>query len=204
MNNLKDTVSKNITALRKANNLTQLELAKKINYSDKAISRWEKGEVLPDIETIQTLSEVFNVPMSAIIESNEELPKLVKPTKQEVLSQIFLICEIWAVLSVVYAYLNISNGLNVWQIFIWGIPATALLLILQNRKDKNNILLFIYGTILAWSIITCLFLHMLDTCPWYFFILGVPVQGMLIVRFLFNYKQKIRLKTKRTKNNSNK
>ena len=76
MESLKEIVSKNIINLRKANNLTQLELAKKINYSDKAISRWEKGEVLPDVETIQTLSIVFNVPMSAILESQDENKKI--------------------------------------------------------------------------------------------------------------------------------
>ena len=75
MKNLKEIISKNIINLRKANNLTQVELSKMINYSDKAISRWEKGEVLPDIETIQTLSEVFKVPMSAILEDSEDLTK---------------------------------------------------------------------------------------------------------------------------------
>ena len=48
--------------------LTQVGLAKKINYSDKAVSRWEKGEVLPDIETLDALSKIFNVPLSYLIE----------------------------------------------------------------------------------------------------------------------------------------
>ena len=196
MENLREIVSKNIINLRKENNLTQVELAKKINYSDKAISRWEKGEVLPDLETIQTLSEIFNVPMSEILEKKEDFKKskLSTPTKQEVLSQIFIICEIWTILSVIYAYLNISKGENIWQIFMWGIPATALILLVLNRKRKDNILSFVYGTIFVWSTITCLFLHMLNSCPWYIFVLGVPIQGMLIVRYLFNYKQKILIK----------
>ena len=200
MENLREIVSKNIITLRKASNLTQVELAKKINYSDKAISRWEKGEVLPDIETIQILSEVFNVPMSAILEKKEtNKTKLAIPSKQDILSQIFIICEIWLILSVVYAYLNISKGQNIWQIFLWGIPATALILLVLNRKKKNNLTSFIYATILVWSTITCAFLHMLNSCPWYIFILGVPAQVMLIVRFLFNYKQKPLIKTKNRK-----
>ena len=200
MENLREIVSKNIIELRKASNLTQIELAKKINYSDKAISRWEKGEVLPDIETIQVLSDVFNVPMSAILEKKENnQAKLSIPSKQDILSQIFIICEIWLILSVVYAYLNISKGHNIWQIFLWGIPATALILLMLNRKKKNNLTSFIYATVLVWSTITCIFLHMLNSCPWYIFILGVPAQGMLIVRFLFNYKRKPLIKTKRNK-----
>jgi len=198
MESLKEIVSKNIINLRKANNLTQLELAKKINYSDKAISRWEKGEVLPDVETIQTLSIVFNVPMSAILESQDENKKikLTKPTKQDILSQVFIICEIWTIISVIYAYLNISKGMNLWQLFTWGIPATALILLVLSNKRKNNILSFIYGTILVWSAITCLFLQMLTSSPWYIFLLGIPVQGMLIVRYLFNHKLNPILKKK--------
>ena len=71
MSNLRETVSQNLVRLRKENNLTQIELSQKINFSDKAVSRWEKGEVLPDIETIEKLSEVFGVPMSAILEGQD-------------------------------------------------------------------------------------------------------------------------------------
>lgn len=199
MDDLREIIPQNIINLRKANHLTQIELAKKINYSDKAISRWEKGEVLPDIETIQKLSEIFNVPISAILEKQNDLSKskLTKPSKQEILSHSFILCEIWTIISVIYAYLNISQSYNLWQIFLWGIPATALILLVLNRKRKHNITSFIYSTILTWSSITCLFLHMLKFCPWYIFILGVPIQGMLVVRYLFNYKQKPLLKSKR-------
>ena len=197
MENLKEVVSKNIITLRKANNLTQLELAKKINFSDKAVSRWEKGEVLPDVETLQKISELFNVPLTSLLEKQENIAKqkFFKPKKQEVLAQAFLICEIWLVISVIYSYMNISKGLNIWQIFIWGIPASALALLFQTRKNQNNLTNFIYGTILIWSTITSIFLHMIANHPWYFFILGIPLQGILIVRYLFNYKHNKKTKT---------
>ena len=198
MKNIREIVSQNITNLRKNNGLTQVELAKKINFSDKAISRWEKGEVMPDVETIQKLSEVFNVSVSAILENQECVnEQKVNSVRQEILSQIFLICEIWIIIPVIYAYLNISKGLNVWQIFVWGIPTTALFLMFQNRKKEKNVLKFVYGTLFVWSFITCLFLQMLASQPWYFFLLGVPIQGVLIVRYLFNYKRKKVIKIKR-------
>ena len=195
MENIREIVAKNIATLRKESNLTQIELAQKINFSNKAISRWEQGEVLPDIETIQKLSEIFNVPISSILEEQDDNKKrkISKLTKKDILSHIFLICEIWVVIGVIYAYLNISKGSNLWQIFLWGVPATALFLIIQNRKKKNNILSFVFTTIFVWSFITSLFLHLLESCPWYFFLLGIPVQGMLIVRYLFDYKHKSKL-----------
>ena len=96
MENVKAIVSQNLLRLRKENNLTQAELAKRINYSDKAISRWEAGEVVPDLETIYALSEVFDVPISQITESHEEDSEQGKNggIGQKILSQIFLCCEI--------------------------------------------------------------------------------------------------------------
>ncbi len=43
MEDLKITVAKNIADLRKAANMTQLDLASRLNYSDKAVSKWERG-----------------------------------------------------------------------------------------------------------------------------------------------------------------
>ncbi|MDE5605601.1 MAG: helix-turn-helix domain-containing protein, partial [Eubacterium sp.] len=50
-----------IAALRKANGLTQKELAEKLNVSDKAISRWERDECAPDISLIPVIAEIFSV-----------------------------------------------------------------------------------------------------------------------------------------------
>ena len=51
-NNVKQTIAKNLVELRRRHRFTQQELAQRLNYSDKAISRWEHAETLPDIETL--------------------------------------------------------------------------------------------------------------------------------------------------------
>ena len=61
MDNLKNIVSKNIIYLRKLNQMTQFELGKKLNYSDKAISKWERGEAIPDAYILKQMSELFHV-----------------------------------------------------------------------------------------------------------------------------------------------
>ena len=70
MAEIKDIIAKNLIELRKKNNLTQIELAEKLNYSDNAISRWERGEVTPSIETLVHISEIFNVPINSLLEDN--------------------------------------------------------------------------------------------------------------------------------------
>lgn len=65
MKAIKEVLIENLISLRKEHKLTQLELAEKIGYSDKAVSRWEHGEVLPDVETLDKIAEftVFLFPL---------------------------------------------------------------------------------------------------------------------------------------------
>ena len=57
----KKTIGSFIAALRRANGLTQKELAEKLNVSDKAVSRWERDECYPDLTMIPALAEIFGV-----------------------------------------------------------------------------------------------------------------------------------------------
>ena len=195
MENLRQIIPNNIVKLRKENNLTQNQLAKKINYSDKAVSRWEKGEVLPDIETLQLIAQTFNVPLSQLIEEKEVHVKSSKFTRAEVLSRIFFILEIWTIICVVYAYLNVVYKENFWKIFLIGIPFSSFILFIFDRR-KHNISSFVSGTIFIWSMLTCVFIYLLPIVTWYVFMIGIPLQGILIVKYIFNFKQKDLLKIK--------
>ena len=66
----KKTIGVFIAALRKANGLTQRELAEKLNVSDKAVSRWERDEALPDLSLIPVLAEIFNVTCDEILKDS--------------------------------------------------------------------------------------------------------------------------------------
>ena len=58
---LEKIVAANITELRKSKQWTQLELAEKLNYSDKSISKWERGDGIPDLKTLCKMAELFSV-----------------------------------------------------------------------------------------------------------------------------------------------
>ena len=67
MDKLNFIIAKNLSELRKKNRLTQLELAEKLNYSDKAVSKWEQGESLPGIEVLCKLSKLYGVSLDYIV-----------------------------------------------------------------------------------------------------------------------------------------
>lgn len=68
---IREIISKNICGLRKKSMLTQAELADKLNYSDKAISKWERGESLPDAEMLYKIAELFEVDISYLFEEHD-------------------------------------------------------------------------------------------------------------------------------------
>ena len=105
MEDIREIIRKNIIALRKKQGLTQIDLAKRINYSDKAVSRWEKGEVVPDVETLQSLSKVFSVPLTYLFEEhNFEKEEKHLPNKNEILLHITGVCSIWILVVVLFVY----------------------------------------------------------------------------------------------------
>ena len=79
MTNIKKIVAANISALRQDKEMTQLELAEKINYSDKAVSKWERGESLPDLAVLIEVANLFGVTLDYLVSEKHEAAPAVAP-----------------------------------------------------------------------------------------------------------------------------
>ena len=136
MKNVKDTFAKNLIALRKNRKLTQSDLANKLNYSDKAISKWERGESVPDIEMIYQLSKFYGVTVDAMLEEEDILKKKGVSRKLERLIVTLLsVSVVWLIAVIVFVILTWlvpDNGLKIWLSFIYPIPVTMIVLIVFN------------------------------------------------------------------------
>ena len=75
---LKSIVAQNIFYLRTINQMTQYELGKKLNYSDKAISKWERADGLPDVYVLKKMSELFGVSVDYMLTEHTEQDKKVE------------------------------------------------------------------------------------------------------------------------------
>lgn len=62
------TIGETTSSLRKQNNMTQSELAKKKNVTDKAVSKWERNLSYPDITSISKLAKILGVDSSYLID----------------------------------------------------------------------------------------------------------------------------------------
>jgi len=69
---LKLITASNIINLRTAHGLTQAELGAKLNYSDKTISKWERGEAIPDAYVLTQIAELFGVTVDDLLSSHSK------------------------------------------------------------------------------------------------------------------------------------
>lgn len=135
-------VGSNISYYRKANGLTQSALAEKLNYSDKAVSKWERGESIPDTYVLYSISKIFFCSMNDIVgeqpEKNTDSPLIKEKIKQKKFKRGMITALSvglnWLVVSLVFFIANmISNSIlhqnndNLWIIFLYGIPITFIL-----------------------------------------------------------------------------
>ena len=74
MEDVKPIIAKNITALRQANKMTQIDLADQLNYSDKAVSKWERGESVPDITVLKAIADLFGVTVDYLLQEDHAAP----------------------------------------------------------------------------------------------------------------------------------
>ncbi len=186
MDNIKDLVRENLVRLRKENKLTQIELAQKIGYSDKAISRWETGEVTPDIETINALAELYRVPVSIFFEreSESELAKARERKRHagRKFATAFLggAC-LWYVVIILYITMSMRGDGRAWLVFIWALPATFLLALYFSKKWGPKVLSMVFCSLLCWALILAFYLQFIKYNMYLLFPSGVPLQAIIIL-----------------------
>lgn len=185
MNNVKLVVAKNIQKLRKQNKLTQAELAEKLNYSDKAISRWESGEVTPDVEVLNKIAEIFDVEITSLFDENLNLEKASVVSKKQRVNKttIMLLCScfIWVCATVIYVYGHLLLNENFWLIFIYAVPATVLIILIFNYLWGKASRRYIFYSVLIWTVIASIYITFLSYNLWMIFLIGAPVQVAIVL-----------------------
>ena len=186
MDELEAIVSSNLTALRKRRGWTQAELAEKIHYSDKSVSKWERGEALPDLKVLKTLSELYGVTVDCFLTegaAEDPAPYMAPASKlrYQIWVTLLAVCIVWLAATALFSYSLLNAGEGFWTAFIWAIPASAVVVAVFDRRYFRGKLSFPVASIFLWSVITAIFLQWLDFHMWALFIIGAPAQIGLVL-----------------------
>lgn len=186
--NVKERFSKNLVILRKKYKLTQGDLADKLSYSDKTISKWENGDALPDAETLCLISEFFDVSVDELlkydiseIQQNETRQKVKTKTNKLVIA-LLAVSLVWFIAIYAFVQVKISYEINFWMAFLWAVPVSCVVLFVFNLIWGKDIFNYILVSVFDWSFIASLFLQLLPyDNVWPIFFLGIPVQVAVIL-----------------------
>lgn len=156
MDELKETIAKNLTELRTHAHLTQLQLAEMLNYSDKAVSKWERGEAIPDIRVLIKLAEIYNIKVDDII-SSAATQKIVKPKldtgKKRLLIILLSLGLVWFVATgifMVFFFIPLTEN-YAWLTFICAPFACAIIATVFSVKWGNRITNTITCSLIVWT-----------------------------------------------------
>ncbi len=198
---LRSQLGANIAAYRKQNGFTQAVLAEKINYSDKAVSKWERGESLPDLMTLIQLSELFGVTTDELLRDNNALPEHVGKVEQvmgravektlkrkadkRIIQQLCTIL-VWFVALLAFVICASAGVPKSWIAFFYAVPVTAIVLLSLRsawrdfRRNPGLISTIMWGSLVS-IYMTLLVFFSLNI--WMIFLLGIPGQAAIILWF---------------------
>jgi transcriptional regulator with XRE-family HTH domain len=163
---LHQRIAANIAYYRKLAGLTQTELAERINYSDKSVSKWERAGGAPDIFILTLIAEHFGVTVNDLISENAPLPPPDRDLreKRRVIICMQFIAQVWLAATTVFAVLMLAfpQVKHAWGAFVFAVPASAVVCVVFSALWWGNLARLLSVSGLAWTLAGCVFLLMLQ------------------------------------------
>ena len=183
---LREKIARNLVYYRKLNGYTQADIAQKINYSDKSVSKWERGEGVPDVFVLTQLAELYQIPVGELmgVEGDPAIVPLSGQARTRHYVLILSVAIVWLVATVAYSLLCMlkPEGPHWWLAFVYAIPATGVVLtVLANVWNYTYRTRLIVSSFIVWGVALSLhltFSHAINI--WLIYIIAAVFQFVWI------------------------
>ena len=201
LSELKLISASNIIRLRTQAGLTQAELGEKLNYSDKTISKWERGEAIPDAYVLTQMAEIFGVTVDYLLSAHDAWENPNEPEEQEQgisrysVNMIIAIAVlgVWTMALSVFVLLWLL-GFIVWQSFVVALPVSILTyMVLICVFNRRKYLQYVIAAFVL-SVFVLLYFVLPLQKPWQLFLIAIP--AIVLVFLSCNIRQRPRKKQK--------
>lgn len=187
------TIGKNIMRLRKMANMTQLELAEKLNYSDKSVSKWEQGNGVPDIRILIQLADMFEVTLDDLVHDHAEEGRGIMPRRARKMNRLITVLLsgglCWLVAVVVFVLIGIfaPELPYSWLTYVYAVPATAIVVLVFSCVWHWKWVRILSVSVLVWTVLVCIYLTGMAAGKnlWLFFLIGIPLQILALFFFVW-------------------
>ncbi|MBR6807370.1 MAG: helix-turn-helix domain-containing protein [Clostridia bacterium] len=188
---LKQIIADNVSSLRRNAEMTQAELAEKLNYTDKAVSKWERGESCPDITVLKAIADLFGVTVDYLIsedhEKSEIIPEPVKKRRfgNHISITFISILLVWLVATFTFVLIDlISTSFSLhWLAFVYAVPISMIVWLVFNSIWFSTRKNFLIISLLMWTFLASLYFSLLPAGHniWQIFFLGLPGQAIIFL-----------------------
>ena len=198
LSELKLISASNIIKLRTGAGLTQAELGEKLNYSDKTISKWERGEAIPDAYVLTQMAEIFGVTVDYLLSSHDawESPEQQAARQEEAGYSVNMIIAIsvlgvWTMALTIFVLLWLFD-IILWETFIVALPVSILtyMVLICVFRRRQHLQFVIAAFVLSMFILLYFTLPMQK--PWQLFLIAIPAE--IIVFLSCNIRRRPRKK----------
>lgn len=187
---LRDIIAKNISELRQSGGITQSKLAEYLNYTDKAVSKWERGEAIPDVTVLKQIADYFEVSVDYLLEETHEPPKKA-PSPASRRNRFFIsalaYALVWLIATFAFVEVNIfvrEAAFPTWLLFIYAVPASSVVALVFNSIWGRRRLNFLIISVGIWSALLAVYLTTLAVFGhnvWLVFIIGIPAEIIVLL-----------------------
>ena len=154
MEKLNFIIAKNLSELRRKNKLTQLEVAEKLNYSDKSVSKWERADGVPDIFVLVMLAELFGVTVNDLLTEKHRKSHRAAPKLKRSIITLMSAGLVWLVAAVVFFAFKVAfpDLPRIWLAFIYAIPAMFIVTLVLSALWHPPIFSYLSVCGIVWGV----------------------------------------------------
>jgi len=196
MENLAEIVGQNLTALRKAKGLTQQDVALKLNYSDKSISKWELGYTIPSVDILKDFADFYGVTVDFLLrpQTPETTSQVVKKEDHasrgnKAIILALAVTVVWLIAACVYISRAIFHtpSENLWIAFVWAVPCSSIVAAVLSRAFfGRGVTSLVLLSVFVWSLMVTFslqfqFVNEQAQNIWYILVVCIPIQVILIL-----------------------
>lgn len=183
-------IAANLVYYRKLHNMTQAELAERIKYSDKSISKWERGVGVPDIFVLSLLAELYNVTVNDLVSDNAPLPPPPESyiVRKRIIIMLLSVGLAWLAATVAYTVMRIvvPGYEPAWCSFILAIPVSCIICVVFTALWWRLLFQFLSVSALVWAVAICVYILV----PLYSIYLIFAVSAVMQILVLLWYLMK--------------
>lgn len=185
LNELKLVTASNIIKLRTGHSMTQAELGAKLNYSDKTISKWERGEAIPDAFVLTQMAELFGVSVDFILSSHDKWEKPKENEVEEVrysVEHIIAIAVIGTLTAFLIAFVTLwLMDIVEWRLWLFAVSAAILVYMILICVFKRTRHLQYVIALFVLSLFVIVYFHLPTANPWQLFLILVPAEVIVFL-----------------------